>query len=67
MTEATVTMETQLALINQKLDDLVAQSKDRGADHETRLRKLEQRVFLIVGAAAATGGGAGWLAQFLGH
>lgn len=65
MTDATLTMETQLALINQKLDDLVAQSKDRGADHETRLRKLEQRVWLLVGAAAASGGGAGYLVQII--
>lgn len=67
MTDASATVETQLALINQKLDGLIQQTTDRGTDHETRLRKLEQRVFLIVGAAAATGGGAGWLAQFLGH
>lgn len=65
MTDATLTMETQLALINQKLDDLVAQSKDRGADHEKRLRSLEQRVWLIICAAAASGGGAGYLAQFV--
>lgn len=51
--------ETQLALINQKLDMLVAETKSRGADHEDRLRKLEQFKWVLVGLAAASGGGAG--------
>jgi hypothetical protein len=51
--------ETQLALINQKLDMLVQTTADRGRDHEDRLRKLEQFKWLLVGIAAAAGGGAG--------
>lgn len=46
-------IEAQLAVINTKLDLIVA-SRD---DHEIRLRKIEQFKWLMVGAA----GGAGFL------
>jgi hypothetical protein len=49
---------TVLARIEVKLDAVIA----LGSDHETRLRKLEQRIWYATGAAAAAGAG---LAQFL--
>ena len=52
-------VEAQLAVINTKLDLLIA-GKD---DHESRLRKLEQFKFVLLGAAVAGGGVAGSLAQ----
>ena len=51
-------VEAQLAVINTKLDLLIA-GKD---DHELRLRRLEQFKYVMVGAAAATGGVAGSVA-----
>ncbi len=46
-------IEAQLAVINTKLDAIIA-TRD---DHEVRLRKIEQFKWLMVGAA----GGAGFL------
>lgn len=46
-------IEAQLAVINTKLDSIIA-TRD---DHEVRLRKIEQFKWLMVGAA----GGAGFL------
>lgn len=37
--------ETQLAVIRIQLNQLIELSKTRGEDHETRLRKLEERRF----------------------
>lgn len=54
-----VSVEAQLAVINTKLDLLIA-TRD---DHEIRMRKLEQFKWLMVGAAAATGGAAGAVVQ----
>lgn len=62
---APLATEIQLALINQKLDMLVAETKSRGADHEDRLRKLEQFKWLLLGVAAASGGAAGGMASLL--
>jgi hypothetical protein len=39
------TVETQLAVIRVKVDQLIELSKTRGEDHESRLRKLEERKF----------------------
>lgn len=44
-------VETQLALINAKLDVLIA-TRD---DHEIRLRKLEQFRWVLVGLALIVG------------
>ena len=54
-------IEAQLAVINTKLDLLIA-NRD---DHETRLRKLEQFKWVVVGIAAAAGGVAGRLSGAL--
>lgn len=52
MSEAPQSVETQLAIINTKLDVLIT-TRD---DHETRLRKLEQFKWVLLGVAAASGG-----------
>lgn len=46
-----VSVEAQLAVINTKLDLLIA-TRD---DHEIRLRKIEQFKWLLVGVASAGG------------
>lgn len=53
-----VPVDTQLAVLRVKMDQLIELNKSRGEDHETRLRKLEERRFplqimavLISGAA----------------
>ena len=45
-------VEAQLAVINTKLDVLIA-TRD---DHEIRLRKMEQFKWVLVGVALASGG-----------
>jgi hypothetical protein len=52
-----MSIETQLAVINTKLDLLIEQR----ADQEARIRKLEQFKYVLVGLAAAAGGVAGRL------
>ena len=44
-------IEAQLAVLNTKLDVLIT-TRD---DHETRLRKIEQFKWVVVGIAAASG------------
>lgn len=61
MTESTPSVEVQLAVMNAKLDLLLA-GKD---DHETRLRSLEQFKWVVVGAAAIFGGSAGAISQYI--
>jgi hypothetical protein len=39
------TTETQLAVLRVKMDQLIELNKTRGEDHETRIRKLEERRF----------------------
>ena len=52
MTEpAPVSVEAQLAVINTKLDVLIT-TRD---DHETRLRRIEQFKWVVVGIAIASG------------
>lgn len=43
--EAQPSVETQLAVIRVKVDQLIELSKTRGEDHEARIRKLEERKF----------------------
>lgn len=54
-------VETQLAVINTKLDVLIEQR----SDHESRLRSLEQFKWLLAGACLMGGGSAGALASRL--
>lgn len=51
-------VEAQLAVINTKLDLLIEQR----SDHETRLRKMEQFKWGVIGWATALGGAAGTIA-----
>lgn len=39
------TTETQLAVLRVKMDQLIELNKTRGEDHESRIRKLEERRF----------------------
>ena len=38
-------VETQLAVLRVKMDQLIELNKSRGEDHESRIRKLEERKF----------------------
>jgi hypothetical protein len=38
-------VETQLAVIRVKVDQLIELNQKRGEDHEARIRKLEERKF----------------------
>lgn len=59
--EANLSVEAQLAVINTKLDTLLIQRDD----HETRLRKLEQFKWVLVGVALSSGGLGAGIAQLL--
>lgn len=61
MTETPPPVGEQLAVINVKLDLLIATQKD----HEPRLRKLEQFKWVAVGVACAGGFVGGNLAPLL--
>lgn len=50
-----VLIETQLALIDQKVTQLLTQDND----HEARIRKLERMVWIATGFAAAIGSAVG--------
>lgn len=39
------TVETRLAVLGVKLDQLIEMNQTRGVDHENRIRKLEERKF----------------------
>ena len=41
----TPSVETQLAVIRVKVDQLIELNQKRGEDHEARIRKLEERKF----------------------
>ncbi len=43
--ESAMSVETQLALLRVRMDQLIELNKSRGEDHETRIRKLEERRF----------------------
>ncbi|MFC5996965.1 hypothetical protein ACFQE5_22395 [Pseudonocardia hispaniensis] len=53
-----VRVETKLDTLLQRLDPMLQ-------DHESRIRKLEQKVWVACGAAIAGGGAAGTVASFL--
>lgn len=55
----TLSVEAQLAVINTKLDTLLIQRDD----HETRIRKIEQFKWVLVGIALASGGASTAIAQ----
>lgn len=38
-------VETQLAVLRVKMDQLIDLNKTRGEDHESRIRRLEERKF----------------------
>lgn len=46
------TMETQMAVLQVKMDQLIELNKTRGEDHEKRIRALEERRFPLQVAAA---------------
>lgn len=64
------TTETQLAVLRVKMDQLIELNKTRGEDHETRIRKLEERRFplqvmaVLISAAAFAAAVAGMLLKF---
>lgn len=43
--EARLSVEAQLAVLRVKMDQLITLNQTRGEDHETRIRKLEERRF----------------------
>jgi hypothetical protein len=63
------TTETQLAVIRVKMDQLIELNRTRGEDHETRLRKLEERRFplqimaVLISAAALCAAVVGMLSR----
>lgn len=48
-------IETQLALLTQEVRQLREDVTGRGADHETRIRGLEQFKWILFGVALASG------------
>lgn len=58
MIRQTVPVDTQLAVLRVKMDQLIELNKTRGEDHESRIRKLEERRFplqimaVLISAAA---------------
>ena len=65
--EPPLSVETQLALLRQEVGQVKEILKGRGDDHESRLRKLEQRVWQASGAAAVIGAVVGAFAPTLFH
>lgn len=51
-TDEAPTVETRLAVLGVKLDQLIEMNQTRGVDHENRLRKLEERKFPLPTVAA---------------
>lgn len=43
--ESRLTVDAQLAVLRVKMDQLIRLNETRGEDHETRIRKLEERRF----------------------
>lgn len=56
----------RLVRIETKLDGLVDTTKERGTDHEARLRSLEKLKWVILGGATVAGGAAGAIARLIG-
>jgi hypothetical protein len=61
LSDGVTRVETKLDTIGQGLSEV---GKDV-ADHESRIRSLEQTVWRAAGGAAVLGAGAGVIAQFL--
>lgn len=65
-----VPVDTQLAVLRVKMDQLIELNKTRGEDHETRIRKLEERRFplqtmaVLISAAAFIAAVVGMLLKF---
>lgn len=55
----------QQATTDRRLDEHAADDRHRLADHESRLRGVERRLWLAAGGAAALAGGGSWLAQLI--
>ena len=53
--EPNQSVETQLALLRQEVGQVKDILEGRGADHEARLRKLEQFKWVLLGTAMASG------------
>lgn len=52
MNDEAPTVETRLAVLGVKLDQLIEMNQTRGVDHENRIRKLEERKFPLPTIAA---------------
>lgn len=56
--ESRLSVDAQLAVLRVKMDQLIRLNETRGEDHETRIRKLEERRFplqvmaVLISAAA---------------
>lgn len=61
--EPALSVETQLALLRQEIGQVKEILNGRGADHETRIRGLEQFKWVQVGVALASGGIASAIGQ----
>ncbi len=55
----------RLVRVETKIDLLLADIAPRHVDHENRIRKLEAKVYVAAGFAAASGGGLGALIAHL--
>jgi hypothetical protein len=60
-----VRVETKLDGVEAKLDKLITSLDIRHTDHESRIRALEQRVWVACGGATVLGGLIGVLTQLL--
>jgi hypothetical protein len=68
MSEAHLSVEAQLALLHRDVKEVKELVTGVTQDHESRIRKLEQFKWLVLGAATASAGGAGAVvAQLLGN
>lgn len=62
---STMSVETQLALLRRDVGELKGLVTGSSVDHESRIRKLEQFKWVVLGAAMASAGGAGALVSQL--
>jgi hypothetical protein len=54
--EAVIQLKTEMAILNDKIPAEIAKTDREIADHEKRLRNLEQFRWTVVGLAMASGG-----------
>lgn len=57
--ETSLSVEAQLALLHRDVKELKVLVTGSTVDHETRIRKLEQFKWTVLGIGAASAGGAG--------